>query len=180
MSTLLKTAAVGAAILLCSSSANAAMWGDRAYLDVNLGHGKVDTTKTGAGKNTAFIGGFAVGWKYTEGLGLEVGYDKFGNISKLNSSNYNYHIALKGMQPINEKMNVYGKVGFAFARSTCDAVGGRCDTTGEEKKTVTYFGAGLGYELTPTIDATAGFSMASSSADMPAMSAFTLGLSLSF
>lgn len=180
MAKIMKIAAAGAALLICSASAHAAMWSERAYVDAELGWGKVDTSKVGATKNSGFTGGISVGWKYTEGLGVEAGYHSYRNINGLNKDNYNYHIAVKALQPVDDKMSVFGKAGMAFARSTCTAVGGKCSALGKQKANVGFFAVGLGYELTPTIDGTASLMFTTSKDNIPSTTAVTAGVSMNF
>jgi OOP family OmpA-OmpF porin len=137
-----KIAAAAALTLLASTSFAAAPTAFYGGLDVGATKlDDFDSTKTS-------FGGF-LGYGFNQFVAVELGYRQLGKFDYLgvDVKAKQTHLSLVGSYPLNQQLDVYGRIGYNNLRAEATYRG---YTVGEDKDTGLY-GIGLNYSFTPAI-----------------------------
>lgn len=131
------------------------------YGEFNLGYGNVDDGDSG------LTGNIAIGYKYNVNWAAEAGYALF---PRSNGSSANaFHAAIKGIYPIGNGWDVYGKLGPAIAH------GSRNSANGGTTRLVAYLGVGATKWFSQRLGAQVEFNTTTRSGNCPSMYAITVG-----
>lgn len=177
-----------AASLADSSISNLASTG-QFYVDGGMGYGKTDTAGISLPKldENGLVYTFGGGYQFNNYLGLEAGYTRFPDVKAsknlIAKDNKLIDIAAKGILPLSNKFNVFGKLGVArvgsdFAQGVFTNDGR--SISGSQSKILPYLGAGLGYSLTQNVDFSVQLAGSPRSGVMPAMYGLTAGITYKF
>ncbi|WP_296945993.1 outer membrane beta-barrel protein [uncultured Massilia sp.] len=139
-----KKIALAAALALASASSFAAA-PTAFYGGLDVGASKLDdfdSTKTS-------VGGF-VGYGFNPFFAVELGYRQLGKFDYLGADvkAKQTHLSLVGSYPLNQQLDVYGRIGYNHLRAEASYRG----VTAGEKTDTGLYGIGLNYSFTPTID----------------------------
>jgi OOP family OmpA-OmpF porin len=121
-------------------------------------------TSNGDRKSTEYGGKIYGGVMFDKNFGLEAGYTDFGKSSygyTVNGLNGNidahaksYYIAGKASWPVNEQINVFGKLGVAHNKNDVTTSGlAAVYNTGDSSKTSVYAGVGAEYAFNQKVSA---------------------------
>jgi opacity protein-like surface antigen len=138
-----KKIAIAAALSLAASAAVAAM-PIGAYIGADVGATKVDDMDG----NKASIGAF-LGYGFTPNVAVELGYrqhgkwDYYGSDIKIKQT----HVSVIGAIPLNNKLDLYGRIGYSNAKVTADYRGYH----GEDDTNTTLVGIGLSTNFTANL-----------------------------
>lgn len=152
------------------------------YVGGNIGYGKTNETfgdSLSGFQNKGFAWGVNGGYQFNKNFAAEVGYTQMANVkydaANLATQNRIVDIVAKGIYPLNEQFNVFGKLGAAYTHTN--------DVAEDVKHSaiVPYFGAGVGYNLTENVSLNVqGFATTKRADAVPAMFGGTVGLQYSF
>lgn len=104
--------------------------------------------------NDGLAGRLAIGYKITPNAALELGYLQLSETKLKHSDFYNQQhaidVAAKGILPITNNVNIYGKVGVAYLTTQLDTNTKRNDKI--SKRTFSpEVAVGMGYDITPNV-----------------------------
>lgn len=184
---------VAAAAMSVAAASFAANTG--AYVGVNAGYGKVNESvningqKDPKQKAAGFSYGLNGGYMFNQYFGLEMGATKFSSV-KFNhgiksTDNFNVYAAAKGVYPVGQSFNVFGKLGLAYVHTKFEApsyvTNADNNFAGSKKAIRPFVAAGVGYSVTQNIGVdfqVAGTTKAGE--NIPAMYNATVGVSYKF
>lgn len=169
---MLKKILVGTILATLSSATLAAAPGF--YLEGQLGWSKanysttdsdfVNAGLTSSGVDTSGLGGrVGAGYQFNQNWAAELGYTRYANVKYKNTSysgvnygdltlkNSTIDIVGKGILPLDNGFNVFGKLGLAYAKVSADFLGSRNVAT-DSKWRPTY-GVGAGYDFNQNVTA---------------------------
>lgn len=182
MKTIVKLIGVG--VLLTATTAAFANFNHQgAYIGGNLGWGKVNETVSGAPKqnNTGFAFSADAGYMFNQYIGAELGYNQYPDetfgAGIRGNSNYSFDIAAKGVVPINNSFNLFGKLGLASVHHNLSGpvVNARSTT-----KPAVYLAGGVGYDFTDNFGVNAQVAATTKNGNVPSMYGVTGGLQFNF
>lgn len=167
------------------------------YMDLNLGAAYLNNSSGDVLKSIftsheddispVVAGIFDVGYKFTDFVAAEIGINLYGDKDDQYGVNYeqNYSIdiALKGIYPIVEGFDAFGKIGAALVHTEQSYVGDNYDyydITGAAP----YLAMGVDYYFTPNLSmifqGSGNFSTDTNDGPVPSFVVFTLGVSYLF
>lgn len=127
------------------------LYAESGYWGFNLGAPKYDKSCADGFKcDDPSVGGkIYVGGKFNHWLGMELGYANFGKMDRSGgqTKSQGVNLSLVGTLPLSETFKAFGKVGTTYGWTDIDADVGR---TGDDKGFGLSYGAGLGYDISPT------------------------------
>lgn len=160
------------------------------YVGVNSGYGKVKASVQNSSKNNkdGFAYGIDGGYMFNQYVGVELGATRFANArfdhGMKQENNYLIDLAVKGVYPITQQFNVFGKLGGAYVHTKFD----NNNRTGFSKSEIgthhairPYLAAGVGYDITSNI--AVDFQVATTTKagnDVPAMMNAMIGATYTF
>lgn len=126
---------------------NTALAGDEGfYLGGNLGVGKPNIhTPNGEDKSASVVGGIVLGYKFSKYLAVESQYTGIGKVTDKVSGTAKgdaASIAAIGFLPLNDAINLYGKLGVAETKTTVSS--SLAPAKGDTRSSITY---GLGVNI---------------------------------
>ena len=156
------------------------------YIDGNAGYGLLPGF-------SPHRGGFAyngdIGYQLNNYFGLELGYNHFANVPYPYASkgNYSGDLALKGILPLAERWNLFGKLGLAYVHSqqkfsNFSHINNNLTTNftyGSVSGPAPYLAAGVSYKLSQQFDINAQIH-GTPGTHVPEMYAALIGLSYHF
>lgn len=192
---LIAAALAGFSLIGFSSVANAALPGF--YVGGQLGWGHTgwstsDTTPSASSvDNNGIAGRVSGGYQFNENWAAELGYSRFSNtdfnkiggIPGFNATvknEYAVDLVGKGILPLGNCFNLYGKLGAAYlsAEGTTN-FGGSSNT---EHKVYPTFGVGVSYDITPNVPVDLSWNRIQKvgSNDLPSTDLVALGIAYNF
>lgn len=164
-----------------------------AFVGVNGGFGKVDqsvsgTGTTGKNDNTGFSYGIDGGYMYNQYVGLDLGYTKFASANLKSGikakSNYNVHAAVKGVYPMGQSFDLFGKLGLAYVHTNTTIPSNvvlNGVNSGVHHSTRPYLAAGVDYIVTQNVGVNFQVAGTTKSGNkVPAMYNATVGVQYTF
>ena len=114
---------MAAALLIASAISSQALAADDGfYAGINLGDGKPGiSTVNGSRKDSSFVGGGVVGYKFNKNFATEAQFTGVGKVTdKAGGTAKGDAVSLSGIGilPLNEDFDLYGKIGVAVTRTT--------------------------------------------------------------
>lgn len=108
--------------------------------------------------NDGLAGRLALGYKITPKVALEVGYLQLSDAkitpkkggSTFSNEQYAVDLAAKGILPITNNVNIYGKVGVAYLTTQLDEKTS-ADNTISKRTFAPEVAIGMGYDITPNV-----------------------------
>lgn len=162
------TAILLGSFALVMTTSNTAFAKDQGfYLGANLGIGKpyINTTN-GTDKSSSVVGGALLGYKFNKYVGIESEYTGIGKVTdKVNGTAKGdaASIAVIGFLPLNDELNLYGKLGVAHTKTTISSnLAPMSDAT---RNSITY-GLGGEYNFNKNIGMRLGWDHYSAAVDM--------------
>jgi len=149
------------------------------------GYGKVHETISGVGvskNNSGFAWNIHGGYTFNRFIAAEIGYvdlpkETFGSVAK-SDQNYYPYIAAKGMLTLPVVgIGVFGKLGYALVHHR---IRGMVTPSGTYSRSALFVAVGASYRVLPLLWVDVQVATTSKNSPVPAMTAYTTGLSLSF
>lgn len=157
------------------------------YVGVNAGYGKVNQSVQNSSKNkkNGFAYGIDAGYMFNQYIGVEVGATKFANArfdgGMKQENNYVVDLAAKGVYPITQEFNVFGKLGGAYVHTKFDNNGLAVTGNGTHSAIRPFVAAGVGYDITSNVAVDFQVSTTTKSGNtVPAMMNATFGATYTF
>ncbi len=164
------------------------------YVGGNVGYGKTNESINLANtdlttSNKGFVWGVDAGYQFTKNWAVEAGYTQMPNVKIAQGSATNKNrivdLVVKGIYPLNDQFNIFGKLGAAYTHThTTDVTVAGLQLDGANQSSgaiVPYFGAGVGYNLTQNVSFNVqGFATTKRGNVVPAMYGATAGLQYTF
>lgn len=157
------------------------------YVEGNVGYGKVNSDLDyWSTDNTGTAESLNIGYEFNQNFALEAGFANFSDTSAdylgdLNTENYYFDVAAKGILPLAKGFQLFGKLGIAEAHTKwANYIYG--DTQGNGyTRTVGLVGGGVSYNVTDHFAITAQYVTTSKSGDeVPEMEMTSIGLAYKF
>ena len=183
MKKIITTATLIAAGLAISSASFATLpKASGAYTDLNIGWAKVSEDVSGSTKtdNTGTGINWNVGYKFNPNFGTELGFLRFPNEDFGNAkgkNNYGLAFDLKGLMPLTNDFNIFGKFGFA---RMYHHLTGNVSGSGSHAEYVVLMGVGGSYSFTNQIAAQVQTLTTVKNENVPTMYMVTAGVAYIF
>ena len=160
------------------------------YADGNIGYGMVKVKNSGYPSSdfNGFAWNFSLGYQFMRYVALEAGYTRFADIKvssllgDVETPVQGEDLLVKGIYPFcNDQFNVFAKAGVTYLSLRTAAVSNGATIAQDRDQLVPTFGAGVGYNLTPTIALTAQWILTLAEGNgFPATDVFFGGMSYKF
>jgi OmpA-OmpF porin, OOP family len=130
--------------------------------------------------NDGFSWGVDLGYQFTRNLAAEIGFTDFPNVKGKNpnmtaaTANHSFDIAVKGILPLADNFNVFGKVGLALVHTK---VAAGFINAGSTTRAAALLGAGVGYNIGHGVSVNVQTQITSKNDPVPAMYGVYAGLS---
>lgn len=141
------------------------------YAGVQAGYGNLHLGKGADNKDKGLAGRVSAGYMFNNNFGAELGWSKFRTIE---SNGYVYQsgiksaklafktdvvdVVAKGVVPVADNFNVYGKLGGAYVMQRADVtVKNGHDYDASEKKLLPTASVGVSYDFSPNVTADVGY-----------------------
>lgn len=131
---------------------------DGSYIEGNFGESSImeENLNGHTNSNSGFGWSGSVGYQFNHYFAVEVGYTRYADVDITESGNsgtdqrYGYHLASKIIWPIKSRWSIFAKLGAAQIYSRLSSDLSRADNANRnQKNTNLYYGAGLGFDITP-------------------------------
>lgn len=152
------------------------------YVGASIGYGgSGNNPYTHNSRALGLIYGFNGGYKFNKYFALEGGYTALPNVtignSDLTKDNWLVDVAAKGIIPINQRFNIYGKVGIARVSTKYNAIEALDSNqpNGVKHRFTPLYGAGAGINISRHTAFTLEYEMTPKSGPVPATQSFLVG-----
>jgi len=157
------------------------------YLGASIGYGGSKTNPyTNSNQALGLIYGFNGGYKLNKYVALEVGYTALPNVtlgnSDLTKNNWLVDLSAKGIIPVSQRFEFYGKLGIARVSTNYNAIEALKNdhVKGIKHRFTPYYGAGIGINMSRHTAFTVEFDMTPKSGPIPATQSLLTGFQFKF